>query len=97
MTARIAAAKQYKQAAGESIGSTAADSSVATAVSDQQQEQQQQAAEMEQRRAAWEAEMRQRERAARGDGTYSALVAQIESGGQKSADGQQGGPDQPAR
>ncbi|KIY92063.1 hypothetical protein MNEG_15900, partial [Monoraphidium neglectum] len=84
MLARIAAAKQYAKGAAAPAGAT-------TAVGDRQQQQQQQAgpsagesaASVEERRAAWEAELREKERAARGDGSYSALLTQLEAGPQQ--------------
>jgi hypothetical protein len=47
-------------------------------------------------RAAWEADLRAKEAAARGDGAYSALVASIEAGADTSGDSG-GSRGQPAR
>jgi len=81
LLARIATAKQYKQAgAAPASTSTPTPDGAAAAAATDAAAAAQQAAEMERRRAAWEAELREKERAARGDGSYSALLNQIESG-----------------
>ncbi|GBF88088.1 hypothetical protein Rsub_00800 [Raphidocelis subcapitata] len=99
MLARIAAAKQYK--AGGGAAPAAAPPAAAAAPQPQPPPPApapaaEDPAEMERRRAEWEAELRRSEAAARGDGSYSALLSQIESAQQTGGE-PEGGPKQPSR